>query len=522
MKLLSKLLTLYPRRRPMLPSFARSSHKNAATGRQRERVQRQLVSRLFHPNIVAVDATEPTASDGGTGGAGTQGHSDGKQTCKSQRLMVQTGLIQPAAPGCYHLLPRAVQAVEKLVSLIDQEMASINGHKISMPCLTSAEAWRASGRWNLMGSELFRLRDRTGADLCLGPTHEEAVTRLLAAQGVASYRQLPLRLYQVTQKFRDEPRPCHGLLRGREFLMKDLYTFDVSERTARQTYGEVFASYRRIFARLGLPITTVEASTGAIGGKASHEFHLMADVGEDQLLSCCRCGFSINVEMMEAFSVPADTVVSHIDGSADKVGTDVTHTIGGTGSYMCRCPKCSGRMVASKGIEVGHTFYLGTRYSEVFGAKFCDDDNKNVTMEMGCYGLGITRILAAAVEVLSTADSVRWPGPVAPYQVCILTPKWGSKEEVAGMRMAEDLYDTLDELFPRLRRDMLLDDRGQLTLGKRLKEADKMGLPYVVVVGKKTLEAGGEFEVLRTSDGKTMFLTKDGIVDLLKNVDVCC
>nr|XP_032826823.1 probable proline--tRNA ligase, mitochondrial [Petromyzon marinus] len=522
MKLLSKLLTLYPRRRPMLPSIGRSSHKNAATGRQRERVQRQLVSRLFHPNIVAVDTTEPAASDGGTGGAGTQGHSDGKQPCKSQRLMVQTGLIQPAAPGCYHLLPRAVRAVEKLVSLIDQEMVSINGHKISMPCLTMAEAWRASGRWDLMGSELFRLRDRTGADLCLGPTHEEAVTRLLAAQGVASYRQLPLRLYQVTQKFRDEPRPCHGLLRGREFLMKDLYTFDVSERAARQTYGEVFASYRRVFARLGLPITTVEASTGAIGGKASHEFHLMADVGEDQLLSCCRCGFSINEEMMEAFSVPADTVVSHIDGSADKVGTDMTHTIGGTGSYMCRCPKCSGRMVASKGIEVGHTFYLGTRYSEVFGAKFCDDDNKSVTMEMGCYGLGITRILAAAVEVLSTADSVRWPGPVAPYQVCILTPKWGSKEEVAGIRMAEDLYDTLDELFPRLRRDMLLDDRGQLTLGKRLKEADKMGLPYVVVVGKRTLEAGGEFEVLRTRDGETMFLTKDGIVDLLKNVDVCC
>uniref|UniRef100_A0A8C8GWB6 proline--tRNA ligase n=1 Tax=Oncorhynchus tshawytscha TaxID=74940 RepID=A0A8C8GWB6_ONCTS len=235
-----------------------------------------LVSRLFQPSNLR--------------DVGQESRAQGEMTCKSQRLMQQAGLIHPSNPGCYYYLPATVRSMEKLVRLIDQEMQRIGGQKLDMPSLCSAELWRRSERWDLMGKELFRLRDRHGAEYCLGPTHEEAVTELLASQGTLSYRQLPLMLYQMTRKFRDEPKPRFGLLRGREFYMKDMYTFDV------------------------------QADTGKIGGKLSHEFQLPADIGEDRLLVCGSCSFSANVETMEP-------------GRTD-------------------CPQCqAGTLVESKGIE---------------------------------------------------------------------------------------------------------------------------------------------------------------------------
>ncbi|XP_035617894.1 tetratricopeptide repeat protein 4 isoform X2 [Oncorhynchus keta] len=235
-----------------------------------------LVSRLFQPSNLR--------------DVGQESRAQGEMTCKSQRLMQQAGLIHPSNPGCYYYLPATVRSMEKLVRLIDQEMQRIGGQKLDMPSLCSAELWRRSERWDLMGKELFRLRDRHGAEYCLGPTHEEAVTELLASQGTLSYRQLPLMLYQMTRKFRDEPKPRFGLLRGREFYMKDMYTFDV------------------------------QADTGKIGGKLSHEFQLPADIGEDRLLVCGSCSFSANVETMQP-------------GRTD-------------------CPQCqAGTLVESKGIE---------------------------------------------------------------------------------------------------------------------------------------------------------------------------
>ncbi|XP_014024325.1 probable proline--tRNA ligase, mitochondrial [Salmo salar] len=432
-----------------------------------------LVSRLFQPSNLR--------------DVGQEKRAQGDMTCKSQRLMQQAGLIHPSNPGCYYYLPATVRSMEKLVRLIDQEMQGIGGQKLDMPSLCSAELWRRSERWDLMGKELFRLRDRHGAEYCLGPTHEEAVTELLASQGTLSYRQLPLLLYQITRKFRDEPKPRFGLLRGREFYMKDMYTFDMSEEAAYHTYESVCQAYTRLFSRLGLCIVQVHADTGNIGGKLSHEFQLPSDIGEDRLLVCGSCSFSANVETMEP-------------GRTD-------------------CPQCQeGTLVESKGIEVGHTFYLGTKYSHIFNATFNNTQNKPAVTEMGCFGLGVTRILAAAIEVMSTEEAIRWPGLLAPYQVCVLPPKRGSKvDEVTGL--AEELALTLGEALPSLRGEVVLDDRTQMTIGKRLKDASRLGYPYVVVVGQKAAEETPRFEVICQQTGETTFLSRDGLVDLLRCVE---
>ncbi|KAK2835256.1 hypothetical protein Q5P01_015740 [Channa striata] len=245
-----------------------------------------LVSRFYQPSNLRV--------------VGQDSRLQGGMTCKSQRLMQQAGLIHPSNPGCYYYLPPTVRSMEKLVRVIDQEMQGVGGQKVDMPSLCSADLWKASERWDLMGNELFRLKDRHGIDYCLGPTHEEAVTTLVSHKETLSYRQLPLLLYQITRKFRDEPKPKFGLLRGREFYMKDMYSFDVSEEEAYKTYESVCHAYTRLFSRLGLRCVQVQADTGIIGGKLSHEFQLPADIGEDQLLVCGNCSFSANVETMSS------------------------------------------------------------------------------------------------------------------------------------------------------------------------------------------------------------------------------
>lgn len=269
--------------------------------------------------------------------------------------------------------------------------------------------------------------------------------------------------------------------------MKDMYSFDVSEEAAYRTYESVCHAYTRLFARLGLRCVQVQADTGNIGGTLSHEFQLPADIGEDRLLVCGSCSFAANVE-----TVSADT-------------TD--------------CPKCkTGTLVESKGIEVGHTFYLGKKYSRVFNATFSNAQNKSSVAEMGCYGLGVTRILAAAIEVMSTEDGIRWPGLIAPYQVCVLPPKKGSKVDEAAV-LAEDLVHTLGETLPSMRGEVVLDDRTHMTIGKRLKDARILGYPYVIIVGQGTVEETPRFEVICQQTGETMFLTKDGLMDLLARVE---
>ncbi|KAM6218258.1 putative proline--tRNA ligase, mitochondrial [Rhynchocyon petersi] len=437
--------------------------------------KRLQLSRMFQPQNLREDQV-----------LSLEGKS-GELTCKSQRLMLQVGLMHPASPGCYHLLPYTVRAMEKLVRVIDQEMQAIGGQKVDMPSLNSAELWRATNRWDLMGKELLRLRDRHGKEYCLGPTHEEAVTALVASQKTLSYRQLPILLYQVTRKFRDEPRPRFGLLRGREFYMKDMYTFDSSAEAARQTYSLVCDAYYSLFNRLGLPMVKVQADVGSIGGTMSHEFQLPVDVGEDRLAMCPSCSFSANMETL-----------------------DLSQT---------NCPVCQGPLSETKGIEVGHTFYLGTKYSSIFSAQFTNAQGKPSLAEMGCYGLGVTRILAAAIEVLSTEDCIRWPGLLAPYQVCLVPPKRGSKEEAAAVLM-ESLHDHIVEAVPQLCGEVLLDDRTHLTIGNRLKDANKLGYPFVIIAGKRALEDPAHLEVWCQNTNEVVFLTKEGVIELLRTVQV--
>ncbi|NWS71910.1 SYPM protein, partial [Crotophaga sulcirostris] len=439
-------------------------------GRARRRL---LLSQLFQPlNLQA----------GGEAGGEQPG-------CRSQRLMLQAGLIHPGSPGCYSLLPPAVRAMEKLVRAMDEEMQAVAGQKLSLPSLSAAELWRASGRWEQMGPELFRLEDRHGRGYCLGPTHEEAVTELVAAQSSLSYKQLPLRLYQVSRKFRDEPKPRLGLLRSREFYMKDMYTFDASAAAARHTYSQVCGAYCSLFHRLGLPVVRVEAATGSIGGTMSHEFQLPADIGEDRLVLCPHGHFAANVEMLSG--------------------------------EQTSCPACGEKLTQTRGIEVGHTFYLGTKYSSVSKAIFYSPENKPQLAEMGCYGLGVTRILAASIEVLSTEDGIRWPRLIAPYQLCFIPPKRGSKEEQEdGAVLLDQLYNDLVELKPHLASDSVLDDRTQLTVGKRLKDANKLGYPYVIVAGKRVCENPPVFEVWNQNTGEVSFLTKEGVIELLSKAQV--
>ncbi|XP_060087855.1 probable proline--tRNA ligase, mitochondrial [Heteronotia binoei] len=412
----------------------------------------------------------------------------GEMTCKSQKLMLLGGLIYPSSPGCYHYMPYTVRAMEKLIKVIDQEMQIIGGQKVNMPTLCSAKLWRASGRWELMGTELLRLTDRHGQEYCLGPTHEEAITDLVASRGWLSYKELPLLLYQITRKFRDEPKPRFGLLRGREFYMKDMYTFDASEEAARNTYALVCNAYCNIFNSLGLRFVKVQAATGSIGGTMSHEFQLPADIGEDKLMTCTNCDFSVNVEL-----IPSD---------------------------QRYCSVCKGELIETKGIEVGHTFFLGTKYSSVFNATLQTSQGKLAPAEMGCYGLGVTRILAAAIEVLSTEDAIHWPSLIAPYQVCFIPPKKGSKEEKAT-ELLEGLYDCVAEAVPRLKEEIVFDDRIHLTIGKRLKDAKKLGYPYVIIGGKKALDEPSLFEVWNQNTGENLFLTREAIIDLLSKVSAC-
>ncbi|XP_030850738.1 probable proline--tRNA ligase, mitochondrial [Strongylocentrotus purpuratus] len=406
--------------------------------------------------------------------------------CKSHRLMMEAGLIRQASPGTFHLLPLAMRALEKLIKVIDTEMQKVGGQKIAMPGMTPSSLWKTSGRYSDYGPELITLQDRHNVDYCLGPTHEEAVTDIVAGEKTLSHKRLPIKLYQITNKFRDEMRPRYGLLRGREFLMKDLYTFDSNLEGAEETYRSVCEAYQRIFSILDLPIVQAVGATGAIGGSSSHEFHLLSEIGEDHVYHCSRCGYAVNQETVEG-----------VPSCRDHLST----------------PDCT--MSLRQGIEVGHAFLLGTKYSKTFKADFFDKDGKPQLAEMGCYGLGVTRILAAAIEVLSSEKEIRWPQIIAPYQVCIVSPKEGGAERSA-IHLAEWLYQDVCLHVPHLAADLLLDDRGHMTIGRRVKDAAHVGYPLIVVVGKRALEADPKFEVINTASGSTEYLSK---VDLLQRME---
>ncbi len=514
----------------------------------------------------------------------------------SHRLLVRAGMIRKLTSGVYSFLPLGSRALEKTAQIVREEMNRSGCMEIFMPMVQPADLWQETGRWEYYGKELLRFKDRHERESCLGPTHEEVITDIIR-RDVHSYRQLPLNLYQIQTKFRDEIRPRFGLMRCREFVMKDAYSFDRDETAAQVSYEQMFNAYTRIFNRLGLNFRAVEADSGAIGGSTSHEFMVLAETGEDVIAACSSCAYAANLEKAEVIpnaqppaelppepelvttpgmntiakisdflgvqptsvvktlvyvaderpvvalipgdrelntvklknycdaaeirpaepqeveawtnapvgyagpvNLTIDTIVAdsnlksgsdwvtganksdahliHVDLARDTRVADYTDLVNVTEKDPC--PKCGGRMQFSKGIEVGHVFNLGTKYSGSMKATFLDEHGKEKEMIMGSYGIGVSRVIAAAIEQNHDENGIIFPPHIAPFEACVIA--LNVKDEQV-MDKAEWIYQQIQGLGV----DVILDDRDERP-GFKFKDADLLGHPMQVIVGSKGLQ----------------------------------
>ncbi|MBI4686348.1 MAG: proline--tRNA ligase [Nitrospirae bacterium] len=365
----------------------------------------------------------------------------------SHILMLRAGYVRQLASGLYIYLPLGWRVLNRINKIIKEEMDSIGDQEISMPVLHPAEIWQQTGRWSEIGEEMFRLRDRTNRDMCLGMTHEEIIT-WLASKEIRSYRDLPQSWYQIQTKLRDEARPKSGILRTREFLMKDCYSFDKDEAGLEENYKKHEEAYHRIYKRCGLNFYQVESDPGMMGGSTAHEFMAPSLAGEDEIVLCDKCGYSANREVEKG----------------DK------------------CPKCNEPLKAEKAIEIGNIFKLGTKYTIALKAVYLDEQGKEKPIVMGCYGIGPARIAASAVEQSHDRDGIIWPESIAPFDVEIITLNM-NKTEV--LNASESLYGVLKSRGV----DALIDDR-DVSPGVKFKDADLIGIPWQIVVGEKNIKDG--------------------------------
>ncbi|XP_036148096.1 probable proline--tRNA ligase, mitochondrial isoform X2 [Monomorium pharaonis] len=393
-------------------------------------------------------------------------------------LMINYGIIKPLSTGMYALLPLGMRILNKLINLVDKEMANIGAQKILLPALTSAMLWKKTNRYDANKAELFTLTDRYKKEYILSPTFEEAICDLISSIGQLSAKSLPLKLYQISSKWRDEMKPRLGFLRSREFIMKDLYTFDTSLDNGRHTYDLVCESYSNIFKQIGVEYKKSIGDVGTIGGLMSHEYHYVSDIGEDIILQCSSCHFSINRTISKTMS----------------------------------CPKCKNELHQHIAAEVGHTFLLDTKYSQPLKAMYTEQ-NKSKPIVMGCFGLGLSRIITLVIEILSTNDEIRWPVKLAPYTICVITPKAGSKEENTSAYV-EQLF----EIFYERDIDAILDDRTHETIGKRLVFARASGYPYIIVIGKPAIQSIPLFELHDVNNSTYRELSLDQISDYFNNI----
>lgn len=528
----------------------------------------------------------------------------------SHQYMLKAGMMRKISNGLYAFLPLAWRSIRKIEDIIREEMAKIGCQEIMMPIVQPAELWQETGRWAVFGPEMFKLKDRHDHEYCLGPTHEELITAL-TRMDTSSYKQLPVSLFQIQNKYRDEKRPRFGLMRSREFIMKDAYTFDADEEGLDKQYKLMYDAYTRIFTRCGLHFRPVIADTGAIGGSGSHEFEVIADAGEADIVYCTSCDFAANVEAVQPKAVSQHI---HNDKEKELVSTPGQHTIsmvceylhapvsqsikavvyklddkvvlamvrgdhevnevrlqniyhavnvgmasdedlkacGLTAGYISPiglktsdkfdivvdasvmemedaccggnqkdmhyihvnpkrdfpnvrvdtirlidthdvCPVCGGHIEMKKGIEVGQVFKLGTKYSEALGCNFLDQNGKSHPMVMGCYGIGVTRTVAASIEQNHDEDGIIWPINIAPYEA-VIVPFNTKDEEV--MKVAKELYEALNTS----RDEIVLDDR-KGRAGPKFKDADLIGYPVRVTIGKKLKENGTvEIKIRRTGE----------------------
>lgn len=387
----------------------------------------------------------------------------------SHQWLLRAGYVRQLAAGVYTYLPLGKRVLRNIEQIVREEMDRAGAQELLMPAMQPAELWHESGRYDRYGAELFRLKDRHDREFALGPTHEEVITSLIREE-VNSYRKLSVILYQIQTKFRDERRPRFGLLRGREFLMKDAYSFDADWAGLDNSYRSMYGAYEAILNRCRLNYRAVEADAGAIGGEGeTHEFMAIADIGEDIVVVCSACDYAANLEKLDFRSVAAGDP----------------------------CPHCeAGRLQLLRGIEVGHVFKLGTKYSERMGAVFSDAKGKAQPMIMGCYGIGLSRLLAAIVEQHHDEHGIIWPTAVAPYRVHLIAV---SVKDLRQMELAERLYAKLSASGI----EVLLDDRDERP-GSKFKDADLIGISYRIVVGKASEQ--GLVEYLERGKGKPVIM----------------
>lgn len=544
----------------------------------------------------------------------------------SHQLMVRAGLIRKSASGLYTFLPLGLRVLRKIENIVREEMDAKGGQEVLMPIMQPAELWKESGRWDVYGAELFRLKDRHNREFCLGPTHEEIITDLVRGE-IRSYKQLPMLLYQIQNKYRDERRPRFGLMRGREFIMKDLYSFDRDEAGLHESYKKMYDAYCRIFARCGLSFRPVEADAGAIGGTGgTHEFMVLADSGENSVVYCSGCDYAANTEksecrpqpvedespqgqrklvptpgvktiesLSEFLAVPKTSLVKSLLYQGDDkiflvlVRGDRTlneiklnNALGGFVSLQLASPelvkeilscepgsvgpvdtpaglmvvadeeiplmkkavcganqedhhytdvvpsrdfridqvldlrmvepgeaclKCGAPLKEARGIEVGQVFKLGTKYSKALGANFLDENGVEQSCVMGCYGVGVSRTMAAAIEQNNDEFGIIWPMPIAPYQVIIVPT---SNKDALVVETADKLYRELQQLGV----EVVLDDRDERA-GVKFKDADLVGYPIRVTLGSKTL-ANGQVELKERKSGEIHLIN---VADLPQQVE---
>lgn len=548
----------------------------------------------------------------------------------SHQYMLKAGMMRKIGNGIYSFLPLAWRSIQKVEKIIREEINKTGAQEIMMPIVQPAELWQKTGRWDVFGPEMFKLKDRNDREYCLGPTHEELVTSLIQMD-TTSYKQLPVSVYQLQNKYRDEKRPRFGLMRSREFIMKDGYTFDADEEGLDKQYKLMYDAYTRIFTRCGLTFRPVIADSGAIGGSGSHEFEVLADSGEADIVYCENCDFAANIEAVDPLTVKCDihndkekelvetpgqhtiemvcdflhapvaqsvkAVVYNVDGlvvlamvrgdhevnetkiqhiynaiNVDMASDEDLKKVGLTAGYISPiglkrtkdfdilvdptvmemqdaccganekdkhyihvnpardftdvrvetirqiqegdvCPHCGGKIVRCRGIEVGQVFKLGTKYSEALHATFLDNQGKSHPFVMGCYGIGVTRTVAASIEQNHDDDGIIWPVAIAPYEAVIVPANNKSEEVMAAARkLYEDMEDSRDEV--------VLDDRNERA-GIKFKDADLIGYPVRVTIGKKWQQSGCvEIKIRRSGEVVEVPLeeAKDKVLEILKTL----
>ena len=376
----------------------------------------------------------------------------------SHQLMLRAGMIRKVSSGIYTWLPLGLKVLRKIENIVREEMDQSGAQEVLMPMVHPKELWEETKRWEKMGPELLRFKDRHDRDFCLGPTHEEVITDLVR-NNVKSYKELPLNIYQIQTKFRDEIRPRYGVMRGREFLMKDSYSFNIDEASLQETYLLMRDTYKKILERIGLEYKIVKADSGAIGGDASEEFHVLAENGEDTIAISDASEFAINTELLL------------------NEGEDI-NTLKGKPS-----PDGNGVIEIKKGIEVGHIFQLGKIYTELMKANVLNQEGRAVDLFMGCYGIGVSRLVAAAIEQNNDDKGILWPEAIAPYEVNIVAIGYTKEPKIA------EAANNLSEQLQAMGYEVIVDDRKD-GYGTKMKDAELIGIPINVIIGNKFIDSG--------------------------------